>query len=125
MHGRKGRRRNMHRWEGGKGEEERRRCNFGSCNLNSNVGLHDLQSQYVVSMQECTRTHPQQYAILKYFLEHKHQTATPQGPLMRPGREASNEGGEGKEREQVRRGRGKEGKELEKEEEGAGLDYGS
>ncbi len=33
--------------------------------VNSNVGLHELQSQYVVSMQECTRSHPQQYAILK------------------------------------------------------------
>jgi hypothetical protein len=33
--------------------------------VNSNVGLHELQSHYVVSMQECTRTPPQQYAILK------------------------------------------------------------
>ena len=46
--------------------------------VNSNVGLHELQSQYVVSMQECTRTPPQQYAILKNFLEHEHQTAMPQ-----------------------------------------------
>ena len=45
--------------------------------VNSNVGLHELQSQYVVSMQECTRSHPQQYAILKNSLEYKQQTATP------------------------------------------------
>ena len=84
--------------------------------VNSNVGLHELQSQYVVSMQGCTRSHPQQYAILKKFLEHKHQTATPQGwlHLMRPGRKASNEGREGEEKEQARRGRGKEGKGWEK-----------
>jgi hypothetical protein len=122
MHDRKGRRRNRHGWE-----QERGRCNFGSGKLNSNVGLLELQSQYVVSMQICTRTQPQQYAILKKFLEHKHQTATPQGwlHLMQPGREASNEGRKGKEREQARRGKGKEGKRWEKEGEGAGLDYGS
>jgi NADH:ubiquinone oxidoreductase subunit len=96
----------------GKGEEERGRCNFGSCKLNSNVGLQELQLQYLVSMQECTRTHPQQYAVFKNFLEHKHQTATPQGwlHLIWPGREASNEGREWKEREQARRGRGKGGR---------------
>jgi hypothetical protein len=44
---------------------------------------------------------------------------------MQPGREASNEGRKGKEREQARRGKGKEGKRWEKEGEGAGLDYGS
>jgi hypothetical protein len=69
MHDRKERRRNR---QGGKGEEGRGRCNFGSCKLNSNVGLQELQSQYIVSMQKCTRTHPQQYAIFKKILEQKH-----------------------------------------------------
>jgi hypothetical protein len=35
----------------GKGWGERRECRFGSCELNSNVGLQELQLQYLVSMQ--------------------------------------------------------------------------
>ena len=72
--------------EAGKGKEKKgwgegRGCRFGLCELNSNVDLQELQSQYIVSMQECPRTHPQQNAILKK-LERLH--------LMRPVREGSN-----------------------------------
>jgi hypothetical protein len=35
----------------GKGCGEGRECRFGSCELNSNVGLQELQLQYLVGMQ--------------------------------------------------------------------------
>jgi hypothetical protein len=40
-------------WEDreGKGCGEGRKCRFGSCELNSNVGLQELQLQYLVGMQ--------------------------------------------------------------------------